>query len=317
MFRTPSRFLRAVNARFLGDSGPVRAMSLLHPLALHDGEGGAGGGGGAGSGGGAGGGAGKGKGGEGGGGEGGGEGGADDLPIEQQLGAVKGKNRELLGKLARNKPFVDFAKTLGITDIAKISAEQLDRLKGALAEDGGAGAGSGKGDEKLNARIAALQKGFDTEKAALTERTTVLSTALDKALRRSAAGDAITAEGGNAKLLSSIVDQHVKLIEDEEKPGEFSVVVVDEKGNPRYTKGGKEMTPREFVAELKASGDYDGAFAAPKSSGGGSKSGASANGRTSGSTDLVLSRDDAQDPAKYRAARARAEKEGLTLKIAS
>lgn len=175
-------------------------------------------------------------------------------------------------------------------------------------------------DEKIKAQIAEhvrqVKEKYDGELTASGKQVEKLRAVVDKALRKSAAEAAIVAKGGKPKLLLSTVLDHLKL---EEKDGDFRVSVVGPDGTPRITrKKTTDGTPvdapmalDELVETLKNDPEFAPAFAGSGPGGAGTPPPGAA-GATSG---YRISRADAQDPAKYRAAKAEAAKAGKAVEI--
>lgn len=173
-------------------------------------------------------------------------------------------------------------------------------------------------DEKVKAQIAEhvrqVEAKFKDELGGVTKQRDAYRAAVDKALRRSAAETAIAAKGGKPKLLLHTVLEHLKL---EEKDGDFRISVVGPDGTPRITR--KKTTDGEpvdapmgldeLVESLKNDPEFAPAFAGSGPGGAGTPQPGAA-GATSG---YRISRADAQDPAKYRAAKAAAAKAGAEL----
>lgn len=87
--------------------------------------------------------------------------------------------------------------------------------------------------------------------------------------------EAIAAEEGIPKLLQGIARNYVKTVQDE-TTGEYATKVIDEDGMPRVNDKGEEMSIRELVQSFKEDPDLSYAFKAPKTSGSGNDSQASA-----------------------------------------
>jgi hypothetical protein len=126
----------------------------------------------------------------------------------------------------------------------------------------------------------------------------------------------VTAAVANAKgvpaLLVSQVTKHVKIVQGEN--GEAPTLrVVDAKGQPRFDGKGAPLSIDGFVEELKSSEEFGRAFEGNGASGGGSSTSRLTNG-VNGNV-RIISREDAHDPGKYRAARAQADKDGMALQI--
>lgn len=124
---------------------------------------------------------------------------------------------------------------------------------------------------KFEAAKTQLLDQFENEKKPLLERGDKLFSALDKAMRVQAATSAIVEAGGNPDVLLPHVLGSTKFVE---KDGEFSVQVVDEKGNPRIgDSAGGSMTLTQLVTEFKSKEAFAPLFAASGVSGGGGKPG--------------------------------------------
>lgn len=87
--------------------------------------------------------------------------------------------------------------------------------------------------------------------------------------------EAIAAEEGIPKLLQGIARNYVKTVQDEAS-GEYHTKVIDDDGMPRVNDKGEEMSIRELVQSFKEDPDLQYAFKAPKTSGSGNDSQASA-----------------------------------------
>lgn len=87
--------------------------------------------------------------------------------------------------------------------------------------------------------------------------------------------EAISAEEGVPKLLQGIAKQSVKTVQDE-TTGEYTTVVIDDDGLPRKNEKGENMSIRELVQSFREDPDLQYAFKAPKTSGSGNDSQASA-----------------------------------------
>jgi hypothetical protein len=132
--------------------------------------------------------------------------------------------------------------------------------------------------------------------------------ALESYLIDAAATSAIAAEKGIPELLLPHVQRQVKVFDEN---GKYVVRVLTPDGTPRMNSKGEYLGVKDLIAELKSNEIYGRAFEGTGASGGGMKPG---NSQQSGM--FTLSRDDAKDPAKYRAAREAAAKSGATFQIA-
>ena len=157
-------------------------------------------------------------------------------------------------------------------------------------------------EKQLLDRHAAELKGRD-------DANGVLRRALERHLVDSVATSAIAGAKGVPELLLPHVKGFTKVVEQD---GEFVVQVVDSKGNQRIGDNkGTPMTIAQLVEEMKASPTYGRAFEAPAR--GSSTTTTTTTGGSGGA--VRLSREDAKDPAKYRAARDAAAKAGVQLEI--
>lgn len=95
--------------------------------------------------------------------------------------------------------------------------------------------------------------------------------------------------------------------------GREYVRVVGEDGEPRLNKRGEVMTVDEFVSSLRDDPDFSRCFKGTGTTG----SGTPANRGQGRAGAFVLSREDAGDPMKYRAAREAATRAGQELQIAT
>jgi hypothetical protein len=97
-----------------------------------------------------------------------------------------------------------------------------------------------------------------------------------------------------------------------EEDGKYLVRVVGKAGTPRMNANGEFLGIKDLVSEMKESDIFARAFEGSGTSGGGSP----ANSAPARGGSFVLSRADAKDPMKYRAAREAAAKAGQELQIA-
>lgn len=124
---------------------------------------------------------------------------------------------------------------------------------------------------KFEAAKSQLLEQFENEKKPLVERSEKLFSALDTAKRVQAATQAIVEEGGNPDVLLPHVLGSTKFVE---KDGDFSVQVVDDKGNTRIgDSSGGAMTLTQLVSEFKSKDAFAPLFAASGKSGGGTQKG--------------------------------------------
>lgn len=124
---------------------------------------------------------------------------------------------------------------------------------------------------KFEAAKSQLLEQFENEKKPLVERNEKLFSELDKAKRVQAATQAIVEEGGNPDVLLPHVLGSTKFVE---KDGEFAVLVVDDKGNPRIgDSSGGSMNLKQLVSEFKKKDAFAPLFSASGKSGGGGQGG--------------------------------------------
>ena len=179
-------------------------------------------------------------------------------------------------------------------DAEKAKLEQKgewDKLRAQLVDSHG---------KELSARDKLI-----AEKEAEIQRR---QSALESYLVDAAATSAIAAEKGIPELLLPHVQRQVKVIDDQ---GKYVVRVLTPDGTPRMNSKGEYLGVKDLIAELKSNEIYGRAFDSSGANGGGMNPGQ----RTSSGA-MVISRADAQDALKYRAAKAAAAKAGVELQIA-
>lgn len=122
------------------------------------------------------------------------------------------------------------------------------------------------------------------------KRITTLQSALEQRLVDAEAARELAEAKGSVKVLLPHVKARTKVVETD---GVFSVVVVDEAGNPRIADGkGTPMTLKGLVAEMRDDAEFARAFEGSGSSGGGaSKSSAGGGGTKSLSAALMTPQD--------------------------
>lgn len=173
-----------------------------------------------------------------------------------------------------------------------------------------------KAQEQLEAQERQLTQKHSQQLKPLEDRNRFLQTAVEKNIRKAAAISAIAEHKGREKLLLPTVIDQIKVIEEN---GDLVARVVDEKGNVRLTMKQGQTGPMgisELVESLKTHNDYSAAFDGTGSSGGGTTSSSGRAGGTSTNGVHYISKEDAKDTAKYRAARDAATAKGLRLEIA-
>ena len=170
-----------------------------------------------------------------------------------------------------------------------------------------------KPEDKVREQIGEIRRQMTEEHTKTLNEVSAKATkwekAATKALLRGGAEQAIARHRGKPALLLAPVMEHLKIVEEN---GEPVVRVVDKAGGVRFSSSGSGMDPmsiEELVGTFTRHDDYKVAFEAPPASGTGA-GGGGGNGRGH-----VISEADARDVQKYQAARAAAEKAGVSLQI--
>ena len=161
--------------------------------------------------------------------------------------------------------------------------------------------------EKLKAQLLESHK---KELAARDEAVQKMKGTLESYLVDAAATEAIAAAKGIPQLLLPHVKSAVKVIEED---GKYQVRVVGPDGSPRMNAKGEFLGIKDFVSEMRESEVFSRAFEGTGTTG----SGTPANRGNVRPGSFILSREDAKDPMKYRAAREAAMKAGQELQIAT
>ena len=161
--------------------------------------------------------------------------------------------------------------------------------------------------EKLKAQLLESHK---KELAARDEAVQKMKGTLESYLVDAAATEAIAAAKGIPQLLLPHVKSAVKVIEED---GKYQVRVVGPDGSPRMNAKGEFLGIKDFVSEMRESEVFSRAFEGTGTTG----SGTPANRGNVRPGSFILSREDARDPMKYRAAREAAAKAGQELQIAT
>jgi len=132
---------------------------------------------------------------------------------------------------------------------------------------------------------------------------------LESYLVDAAATEAIASAKGIPQLLLPHVKSAVKVVEED---GAYKVRVMGKDG-PRVNAKGEFLTIKDLVAEMRESEIFSRAFEGTGTTG----SGTPANRGQTRPGSFILSREDAKDPMKYRAAREAATRAGQELQIAA
>lgn len=144
-----------------------------------------------------------------------------------------------------------------LKELKKLKKEREDEARDKLEKDGNFEAVKAQMIAKHNDELKAEQ-----DKIAALKRN------LEKVLIQDAATQAIVEAKGNPKLLGPIVRGAMSLVEE---GGEYKVRIVDAAGQPIVSNAkGDPMTILGYVESLKAIPDYQPAFSASGSQGGGS-----------------------------------------------
>lgn len=168
-------------------------------------------------------------------------------------------------------------------------------------------------EKQLTDRLAAdLQKReaqFQAELEAAKTRETRLRQSLEQHLVRAEATAALAQHGGVPELLLPHVTGRIKVLEDGDQ---YVARVIGPDGNPRIADvKGTPMSIAQLVAEMREDAVFAPAFKASRAGG----SGAPGESTAGAGGAARISREEARDPGKYRAARAEAEKAGVELQI--
>jgi len=210
--------------------------------------------------------------------------------LRSKLDSVYKERNELLKRFGDLDPEAARAALQAQADREKADAEkkgEWERLRTKLAEE------HGKELEKERATAARLRS------------------ALERQIVRAEAVRAIAAAKGDPDLLLPHVLASVEVVEEGD---EFVARVLDpkERGKHRFDSKGEYMTISELVtADLRER--FPRAFEGSGTGG----SGATGSAGSEGGGAIVLSLDQAKDPATYRRAKAEAEKRGVPLRLAS
>lgn len=267
------RALIPINIRFLGGASRRLALRFAAEGEGTSGAGGDGGGGGGGTG--------------------------DKTYTEADIAGLKAKNAELIGK---NKTLAERAKVLGDRTPEEIQAD-LEFAAKAREE-------KAKQSGQLDEWKKQVTDQFNTEKTKLTQRTAKVEGKLYDVLAKREAEAAITAAGGNPKVLLPHILPFIKVVEADD---EFVAQVVDAKGNARIADAqGAPMTIAQLVDTFKADETFGVAFAASGATGGGARN----SGGTNGANGVVMIPKNAT-PQEYRRIKAEAEKAGRPYQVAS
>ncbi len=172
------------------------------------------------------------------------------------------------------------------TEAEKIAQAKLDQAKAAMIEE----------NKKILAAEGQKAAGYRTQ--------------LEDVLIEAEAVRAITAAGGDEQTIEVLLP-HIKGASRlrELANGRLAVEVLDEAGNPKVADAqGNLVKLEQLVVGMKENPKFMRTFPGSGQSGGGAGGGGGAH---------TISREDASNPAKYRAAKEAAGKAGATLQIAA
>ncbi len=165
---------------------------------------------------------------------------------------------------------------------------------------------------KFEGQMTQLTDKLTGEKDVLSNDLKAMKDQLEDALIGQAAATAIGKHGGSIDLLRPHVRSKTRMKKNED--GTYSVEVPGEDGLARLSPKSGSQAPMdidELVEELKGNRIYAGAFSGSGASGGGATGTDGRPGTNVG--EHQISEADSKDPAKYRAAKAAAEKAGKRL----
>lgn len=178
------------------------------------------------------------------------------------------------------------------TEAEKIAQAKLDQAKAAMIEE----------NKKILAAEGQKAAGYRTQ--------------LEDVLIEAEAVRAITAAGGDEQTIEVLLP-HIKGASRlrELANGRLAVEVLDEAGNPKVADAqGNLVKLEQLVVGMKENPKFMRTFPGSGQSGGGAGGGGGGGG---GGGAHTISREDASNPAKYRAAKEAAGKAGATLQIAA
>ena len=242
------------------------------------------------------------------------------LAVEPTSGFELANAANLKGALQKERGLRDRAeKALKVFDgldpaEARSAMEKLSEIGDGLGEDQA---------EKLEALQNQLQlkfegerkkivEKFDSERNQLASQLDSVTGQLSRELINSTAATAISKAGGSVDLLLPVLEARTRVRQRDD--GQFVVEVPDRDGNARLsTASGSmdSMSIHELVSELREDKSFSRAFDPINAAG----SGASASASSGAGGKFTISKEDARDTTKYRAAREAAHKAGRELTI--
>jgi hypothetical protein len=148
-----------------------------------------------------------------------------------------------------------------IEELKQAHAQEIEDLKKLIDEKGDA-------KEKFDKLRQELVKAHAEELAQRDALVAEMEATLRKHLVESAAKTAIAEAKGKVKPLLPYVLQKIDMVKEN---GTYRAVVLDDDGEPRLTRDGKEMDIRGLVEELKADPEFQPLFEATPVSGSGAR----------------------------------------------
>lgn len=220
---------------------------------------------------------------------------------EADIQGLKSKNAELI---RREKAARERAAVLGDRTPEEVQAD-LEFAAKAREE-------KARAEGNFEALKQQLIQQHTAEREKLASRTTKVEGKLYDVLAKREAEAAITAAGGNPKVLLPHILPFIKVTEQDD---DFTAQVVDAKGNARIADGqATPMTIAQLVESFKADETFGVAFSAGTAAGSGARN---ESGTRTQNGAIVISATDAKDVQKYRAARERAMKAGVPFMVAA
>jgi hypothetical protein len=220
------------------------------------------------------------------------------------------KHQELLTNNSKYKTVYD--KFVGLGD--KVDAATIQKALKEMEE------GDQREQQVLQRIAQAVQennKTRDREVSTARDAEGRMKGRLEKELIDNVLIKEIVAQEGDEFLVTPHLRSNLKIVE---KDGDFVVQVVGKDGKARVSaKTGEAMTITELVGEAKADKKYAPAFKAPAASGGGSSSdrgqGGNGNGGGGQVATVKLTRQEAVQPALYRAALEKAGNDATKIQV--
>jgi hypothetical protein len=215
----------------------------------------------------------------------------------EDVSGLKTKNAELIGT---NKKLAERAKLLGDRTPEDVQADLEFAAK--ARED------KAKAEGNFTALQTQMAEKHAKELDGVKKRTVKIEGKLYDVLAKREVEAAITAAGGNAKVMLPHILPFIKVTEHDD---DFTAQVVDAKGNPRIVDGqATPMTIAQLVEQFKADEVFGDNFKASDVKGGGARTEGAAR---AGGVVVIPCDASVQD---YRRLKAEAEKRGVAYKVA-